>query len=84
MIELSSPIILDGNCHGVVIGRGFDLLRESAVYDVRFSTDEIMLGVVPERLRIVGPCRRDVIGRDIPHNPKRAHLFESESERKAA
>lgn len=85
MIELSCPVILDGNHRsGIVVGRGFDLMRQSVIYDVRFSVDGIMLGVAPERLRITGPCRRDVIGRDVPHNPKRAHLFESESERKAA
>lgn len=83
MIELSCPVVLDGQ-GGIVVGRGFDPRRQSVIYDVRFSIDNILLGVIPERLRITGPCRRDVIGRDIPHNPKRAHLFERESKLEAA
>lgn len=90
MIELSCPVVLDGDPRGcgglggIIVGRGFDFRRQSMIYDVRFSIDSILLGVIPERLRITGPCRRDVIGRDIPHNPKRAHLFESEIKLKAA
>jgi hypothetical protein len=84
MIELGCSVTLDGNRHGLVVGRGFDPRRKSMVYDVRVFGEQILLYLEPPRLNITGPCPHDVIGRDIPHNPRRPHLLESADEQRAA
>ena len=84
MIELATPIHLDGHRHGLVIGRSFDPKREMTVYDVRVSADEILSNVIAERLEIIGPFMRGVIGRDIEHNPRRPRLLEEATRKRAA
>ncbi len=84
MIELATPISLDGNRRGLVIGRSFDPKREMTVYDVRVSAEEVLSNVVAERLEIVGPFQRGVIGRDIAHNPRRPRLLEELARKRAA
>ena len=84
MIELATPIKLDRRRRGVVIGRSFDPKRKMTVYDILMSADEILSNVVANRLEIVGPSQRGVIGRDIEHNPRRPHLLEETARKKAA
>jgi len=84
MIELGTTVTVDGRRRGVAVGRSFDAKDETMVYDVRISTNKTILNIAVQRLKANGPARRDVIGRDLPHNPKRIHLFEAESERRAA
>lgn len=83
MIELSCPVTLDGNRHGLVVGRTFDLKRQGIVYDVRLPAGNVILYLDAEHLTVAGSCQNNVIGRDIPHNPGRAHLFEAGEERQA-
>lgn len=84
MIELATPINLDGNRRGLVIGRSFDPKRGMTVYDVRVSAEEILSNVIAERLEIVAPFHRGVIGRDIEHNPQRPHLLVEVARKRAA
>lgn len=83
MIELATPIRLDGDCRGLVIGRSFDPKREITVYDVRVSAEEVRCNVIAERMEVVGPYQRGVIGRDVAHNPWRPHLLEEFARRGA-
>ena len=84
MIELATPITLDRGRCGVVIGRSFDPRRERTVYDIRVSPEEVLSNVIAERLEIVGPSQRSVIGRDIEHNPERPRLLEESTRKRAA
>ena len=84
MIELATPIRLDRGRRGVVIGRSFDTRREMTVYDVRVSAEEVLSNIIAERLEIIGPLQREVIGRDIEHNPRRPYLLEEVSRKRAA
>jgi hypothetical protein len=84
MIELATPISLDGSRRGVVIGRTFDPKREMNVYDVLVSPEEVLFNVIAERLEIVGACQRGVIGRDVEHNPERPRLLEELTRKRAA
>lgn len=84
MIELGTPITLDGHRHGLVIGRSFDSKREMTVYDIRVSAEEILSNVIGERLEIVGPFQRGVIGRDVEHNPRRPRLLEEVARKRVA
>ena len=84
MIELGTPIKLNRKRRGVVIGRSFDPRREMTVYDVRVSPEKVLFNVIAERLEIVGPFQRSVIGRDIEHNPERPHLHVESTRKRAA
>ncbi len=84
MIELGTTVIVDGKRRGTIVGRGFDTKSEADVYDVRFLAGKIVLNIRADRLKVAGPGRRDVIGRDLPHNPARAHNFEREYAQHAA
>ena len=81
MIELGTIVTLDGRQQGVLVGRSFDAKNERMVYDVRLPADKTILNVAAQRVKAAGPGRRDVIGRDVAHNPKRSHLIEEMSER---
>jgi len=83
MIELGTMVTLDGRRRGVLVGRSFSAKDEAMAYDVQLSANRTILNVAAERVKAAGPARRDVIGRDLPHNPKRRHLLDEESERRA-
>jgi hypothetical protein len=84
LIELGASVTLDGRRRGTLVGRSFDAKVEMTVYDVRVSGEKLLLNVAAARVKAAGPARRDVIGRDLPHNPKRPYLSEETGERFAA
>jgi hypothetical protein len=84
MIELGATVTIDGRRRGVLVGRSFSARDETMVYDVRLPADRTILNVAAQRVKTTGPARRDVIGRDLPHNPKRPHLVGETGERSAA
>ena len=83
-IELGAIVTVDGRQQGVLVGRSFDAKNERMVYDVRLPADKTILNVAAERVKAAGSGRRDVIGRDVAHNPKRPHLIEEKGGRLAA
>ena len=84
MIELATPVRLDRGRRGVVIGRSFDTRREMTVYDVRVSAEDVLSNVIADRLEIIGSLQREVIGRDIEHNPQRPRLLDEAARKRAA
>jgi hypothetical protein len=84
MLELGTTVTLDGRRRGMLVGRSFDSKDEMMVYDVQVSGKKMILNVAAQRVKAAGPARSDVIGRDLPHNPKRFQVIEEASERRAA
>jgi hypothetical protein len=86
VIELGTMVTVDGRRRGVLVGRSFSAKDETLVYDVRLPADKTILNIAAQRVKAAGPARCDVIGRDLPHNPKRTYLTETEEagERAAA
>lgn len=70
-IELGTPVRLDSSAPGVVIGHNHDIHPPAQSYDVRLADGSLAERIAQRRLTIDGPTRRDVIGRDLPFNPRR-------------